>query len=292
MSKNRSFMQSKSFTPTTTAPTEELQAPAVSSDLQENTVTESVQTESTDAASLTQVMNAETTTEVTSFPTAVNDQITDSVTQSNVKPADGEESPAVAIPTLKLSSGTVVQPTGPVGVEASAEFKEAISQERTDKPVDTRSAWEYRIDAILNEGTNKRERYVATQMQAYLSDMAPNKPVETATGVLRQKQLWRCLKNVVSNEEGFQDAMALTIDYFREHSKGALSAIYIHRFAPDLDLSRDEARGLEQLCNIFMTAAGVVNQKDVLKHCALRTVELKGVDEIVRERLYSYFENQ
>lgn len=195
-------------------------------------------------------------------------------------------------PEPVFKSGVVT--SGAIGQEAPEAFKQAIATERTDQPVDTRSAWQHKIDAIMQTGTNKRERYVVTQMEAYLADMAPNKEVDVSTGVLRQKQLWRVLKNVVSVEDGFSDAVHLMIEYFREHGQAgkSLHAIHLHRFIDVLDLSSDDMRGLAQLTNIFTTAAGVKNLKDVLKHCALRQVELKGVDEIVRERLYNFFDSK
>lgn len=205
--------------------------------------------------------------------------------------ATPEATPAPTAAPKEIKVGAVVgKNEAKLGKEASHEHKKAISVESTSKAVDTSTEFQQRIAKIF-AGDNKRERYVATFMEDYLKAMSPGVGVSIEDGVRMQMMLWRTMKNVVENDEGFKEAFRLLIAYFKEYKDKAFHASYIHRFHPDLTMSPGDIEGLTRMANLLTVAAGVKNKGEVRKFVNISASFDSGLTDAARNRVTNYFDN-
>lgn len=205
------------------------------------------------------------------------------------EPVVDNAAPAVVQKEIKV--GTVVNANeAAAGKEAPSFVKESISRESTAKPIDTSTPFEQKIAAIM-AGDNKRERYVVTFMQEYLKHMSPGVANDTETGVRMQLLLWRTIKNVVENDDGFREAFRLLIAYFKEYRNGAFHETYVHRFHPDLTMQPGEITGFTRMVNLLTVAAGLTNKNDIRKFVNLSASFDTALSDSARNRVMNYFDN-
>lgn len=205
------------------------------------------------------------------------------------EPVVDNAAPAVVQKEIKV--GTVVKANeAAAGKEAPSFVKESISRESTAKPIDTSTPFEQKIATIM-AGDNKRERYVVTFMQEYLKHMSPGVSNDTETGVRMQLLLWRTIKNVVENDDGFREAFRLLIAYFKEYRNGAFHETYVHRFHPDLTMQPGEITGFTRMVNLLTVAAGLTNKNDIRKFVNLSASFDTALSDSARNRVMNYFDN-
>ena len=246
--------------------------------------------------------NKETAQEVQTQTNSVSETVqeADVVTQSSETQAPQEQvatqepvadNAAPAVVQKEIKVGTVVNANeAAAGKEAPSFVKESISRESTAKPIDTSTPFEQKIAAIM-AGDNKRERYVVTFMQEYLKHMSPGVANDTETGVRMQLLLWRTIKNVVENDDGFREAFRLLIAYFKEYRDGAFHETYVHRFHPDLTMQPGEITGFTRMVNLLTVAAGLTNKNDIRKFVNLSASFDTALSDSARNRVMNYFDN-
>lgn len=201
-----------------------------------------------------------------------------------------QEEPAPApVQEPKLSTATLAAKyDAQVGTSATQQEAAAVAAERVDTGADTRSEFDRHVDNLMQTGTN-REKYVITFMSKYVNAMAPGKQMTVDEGVRNQTELWRTIKNVVENQEGFEAAWRLLIAYARQYRATVFHESYVFRFMENTVLSPAEARTFERMLNVLLTASGVQNRREVTKLVDLNNRLTAGLSEEARSRLINYF---
>lgn len=220
-------------------------------------------------------------------------QAVQSETQEAVEqqPAQEQQESQAAEPVqdVKLSSATIAPKyDAQVGTAATEEQAAAVTAERSDTSTDTRSEFDRHIDKLLESGST-REKYVITFMSKYVNAMAPGKQMSVDEGVRNQTELWRTIKNVVENQDGFDAAWRLMIAYVRNYRTTVFHESYVFRFMENTVLAAPEARTFERMLNVLLTASGVQNRREVTKLVDLNNRLTAGLSEEARARLIRYF---
>lgn len=200
-----------------------------------------------------------------------------------------EEQAAEPVQDVKLSSATIAPKyDAQVGTAATEKEAAAVTAERSDTSTDTRSEFDRHIDKLLESGST-REKYVITFMSKYVNAMAPGKQMSVDEGVRNQTELWRTIKNVVENQDGFDAAWRLMIAYVRNYRTTVFHESYVFRFMENTVLAAPEARTFERMLNVLLTASGVQNRREVTKLVDLNNRLTAGLSEEARARLIRYF---
>lgn len=226
------------------------------------------------------VQEAAPTQEQTAEP-APEAQAQEPVQEAEPAPAPVQEP---KLPTATLAAKYDAQ----VGTSATQEEAAAVAAERVDTNADTRSEFDRHVDNLMQTGTN-REKYVITFMSKYVNAMTPGKQMTVDEGVRNQTELWRTIKNVVENQEGFEAAWRLLIAYARQYRTTVFHESYVFRFMENSVLSPAEARTFERMLNVLLTASGVQNRREVTKLVDLNNRLTAGLSEEARSRLINYF---
>jgi hypothetical protein len=210
-------------------------------------------------------------------------------TQEAVEQQPAQEQAAEPVQDVKLSSATIAPKyDAQVGTAATEEQAAAVTAERSDTSTDTRSEFDRHIDKLLESGST-REKYVITFMSKYVNAMAPGKQMSVDEGVRNQTELWRTIKNVVENQDGFDAAWRLMIAYVRNYRTTVFHESYVFRFMENTVLAAPEARTFERMLNVLLTASGVQNRREVTKLVDLNNRLTAGLSEEARARLIRYF---
>lgn len=200
-----------------------------------------------------------------------------------------EQQAAESVQDVKLSSATIAPKyDAQVGTAATEKEAAAVTAERSDTSTDTRSEFDRHIDKLLESGST-REKYVITFMSKYVNAMAPGKQMSVDEGVRNQTELWRTIKNVVENQDGFDAAWRLMIAYVRNYRTTVFHESYVFRFMENTVLAAPEARTFERMLNVLLTASGVQNRREVTKLVDLNNRLTAGLSEEARARLIRYF---
>lgn len=200
-----------------------------------------------------------------------------------------EEQAAEPVQDVKLSSATIAPKyDAQVGTAATEKEAAAVTAQRIDTATDTRSEFDRHIDKLLESGST-REKYVITFMSKYVNAMAPGKQMSVDEGVRNQTELWRTIKNVVENQDGFDAAWRLMIAYVRNYRTTVFHESYVFRFMENTVLAAPEARTFERMLNVLLTASGVQNRREVTKLVDLNNRLTAGLSEEARARLIRYF---
>lgn len=210
-------------------------------------------------------------------------------TQEAVEQQPAQEQAAEPVQDVKLSSATIAPKyDAQVGTAATEKEAAAVTAERSDTSTDTRSEFDRHIDKLLESGST-REKYVITFMSKYVNAMAPGKQMSVDEGVRNQTELWRTIKNVVENQDGFDAAWRLMIAYVRNYRTTVFHESYVFRFMENTVLAAPEARTFERMLNVLLTASGVQNRREVTKLVDLNNRLTAGLSEEARARLIRYF---
>jgi hypothetical protein len=210
-------------------------------------------------------------------------------TQEAVEQQPAQEQVAEPVQDVKLSSATIAPKyDAQVGTAATEKEAAAVTAERSDTSTDTRSEFDRHIDKLLESGST-REKYVITFMSKYVNAMAPGKQMSVDEGVRNQTELWRTIKNVVENQDGFDAAWRLMIAYVRNYRTTVFHESYVFRFMENTVLAAPEARTFERMLNVLLTASGVQNRREVTKLVDLNNRLTAGLSEEARARLIRYF---
>jgi chemotaxis protein histidine kinase CheA len=210
-------------------------------------------------------------------------------TQETAEQPPAQEQAEEPVQDVKLSSATIAPKyDAQVGTAATEEEVASVTTERVDTRTDVRSEFDRHIDKLLETGST-REKYVITFMSKYVNAMAPGKQMSVDEGVRNQTELWRTIKNVVENQDGFDAAWRLMIAYVRNYRTTVFHESYVFRFMENTVLAAPEARTFERMLNVLLTASGVQNRREVTKLVDLNNRLTAGLSEEARARLIRYF---
>ena len=171
-------------------------------------------------------------------------------TQETAEQPPAQEQAEEPVQDVKLSSATIAPKyDAQVGTAATEKEAAAVTAQRIDTATDTRSEFDRHIDKLLESGST-REKYVITFMSKYVNAMAPGKQMSVDEGVRNQTELWRTIKNVVENQDGFDAAWRLMIAYVRNYRTTVFHESYVFRFMENTVLAAPEARTFERMLKV------------------------------------------
>ena len=221
--------------------------------------------------------------------TQTQQEQTQAETQETAVQSPVQEQAEEPVQDVKLSSATIAPKyDAQVGTAATEKEVASVTTERVDTHTDVRSEFDRHIDKLLETGST-REKYVITFMSKYVNAMAPGKQMSVDEGVRNQTELWRTIKNVVENQDGFDAAWRLMIAYVRNYRSTVFHESYVFRFMENTVLAAPEARTFERMLNVLLTASGVQNRREVTKLVDLNNRLTAGLSEEARARLIRYF---
>ena len=246
-------------------------------------------TQETNQAPVVEQQGTVDETQVEQKETQPQQEQTQAETQETAEQPPVQEQAAEPVQDVKLSSATIAPKyDAQVGTAATEKEAAAVTAERSDTSTDTRSEFDRHIDKLLESGST-REKYVITFMSKYVNAMAPGKQMSVDEGVRNQTELWRTIKNVVENQDGFDAAWRLMIAYVRNYRTTVFHESYVFRFMENTVLAAPEARTFERMLNVLLTASGVQNRREVTKLVDLNNRLTAGLSEEARARLIRYF---
>ena len=246
-------------------------------------------TQETNQAPVVEQQGTVDETQVEQKETQPQQEQTQAETQETAEQPPVQEQVAEPVQDVKLSSATIAPKyDAQVGTAATEEEVASVTTERVDTHTDVRSEFDRHIDKLLETGST-REKYVITFMSKYVNAMAPGKQMSVDEGVRNQTELWRTIKNVVENQDGFDAAWRLMIAYVRNYRTTVFHESYVFRFMENTVLAAPEARTFERMLNVLLTASGVQNRREVTKLVDLNNRLTAGLSEEARARLIRYF---
>ena len=246
-------------------------------------------TQETNQAPVVEQQGTVDETQVEQKETQPQQEQTQAETQETAEQSPVQEQAAEPVQDVKLSSATIAPKyDAQVGTAATEEEVASVTTERVDTHTDVRSEFDRHIDKLLETGST-REKYVITFMSKYVNAMAPGKQMSVDEGVRNQTELWRTIKNVVENQDGFDAAWRLMIAYVRNYRTTVFHESYVFRFMENTVLAAPEARTFERMLNVLLTASGVQNRREVTKLVDLNNRLTAGLTEEARARLIRYF---
>ena len=246
-------------------------------------------TQETNQAPVVEQQGTVDETQVEQKETQPQQEQTQAETQETAEQPPAQEQAEEPVQDVKLSSATIAPKyDAQVGTAATEEEVASVTTERVDTHTDVRSEFDRHIDKLLETGST-REKYVITFMSKYVNAMAPGKQMSVDEGVRNQTELWRTIKNVVENQDGFDAAWRLMIAYVRNYRTTVFHESYVFRFMENTVLAAPEARTFERMLNVLLTASGVQNRREVTKLVDLNNRLTAGLSEEARARLIRYF---
>ena len=246
-------------------------------------------TQETNQAPVVEQQGTVDETQVEQKETQPQQEQTQAETQETAEQPPAQEQAEEPVQDVKLSSATIAPKyDAQVGTAATEEEVASVTTERVDTHTDVRSEFDRHIDKLLESGST-REKYVITFMSKYVNAMAPGKQMSVDEGVRNQTELWRTIKNVVENQDGFDAAWRLMIAYVRNYRTTVFHESYVFRFMENTVLAAPEARTFERMLNVLLTASGVQNRREVTKLVDLNNRLTAGLSEEARARLIRYF---
>ncbi len=150
------------------------------------------------------------------------------------------------------------------------------------------------LNKIDIEGTQQQKTLVFN-LNKYMDDMLPGKPMPAQQGAQNQMRLWDILRGIVENPDPveFRRQMFIARAFFKRYAKEktALNDRYIHRFADAWTRSNQHLTAMQRLINILVLTADPLTTADNLKQVDLaRSMEVY-FSEATRQRLMSYYQS-
>ncbi len=259
---------------TQSAPAEEVKEPAA-----EETQAEEAKEPAAEEAS-------ETTEEQAPAATAT-------VTEEQAAPAPEQTTITTdaGAPPVQASSGIVsdiVNKVEEVGSKVIGAVESLFHHSSGSAPTD----FESKIKYLLENGT-VTEKEVIRVMENYISELAPGKPVDAATGVRIQYGLWKLIQNVTHNVplDHFGGAWTLILDYFKQYATTVFSERYVYRFADAWTYPTSELRSFQAAINLIKLTANKETRALGLKQVDLEKVFSTGLLAEARQRLLTFYQN-
>lgn len=193
---------------------------------------------------------------------------------------EGNTDNVVEQPNTTLPSTPEViqlQPTPPVVVAPIVPVEQVI---RADAPVQVKSA-----ESTLSVNA----KIIISQIESYMSDMKPGKPMSPEIGARNQVTLYRAILNTINNlESEFNEVFTYILKSFHEERKGVFSEIYVFRFMEHIAIHEAERRLFQRLLNLIKITADPKGRELALRQIDLgKTVD--GLSSIGQQRIMSYF---
>jgi hypothetical protein len=140
-----------------------------------------------------------------------------------------------------------------------------------------------------------QQKNLVRQLQQYMEEVAPGKPVTRADGAKWQQTLWVALKGVVDNSDNleFRKQWFIVLSFFNENGgkKQVFNGRYVFRFAEMWSRSPDELDAMQRLINIIHLTANPEERNQGLKQVDLDRSLATGFSPMARQNLISFYKS-
>jgi hypothetical protein len=128
-------------------------------------------------------------------------------------------------------------------------------------------------------------------LERYIDNMQPGKPLEKAEIVSNQIALWKTLVTLIEKCEGnFRQSYSVVLGLFEKHKDGVFNERYIFRLMSDVPLPPDDLYAFQALINLIKVTAPVQGRQVALKQNIDMSRTLSKVfSEPARQKLLDFY---
>ena len=128
------------------------------------------------------------------------------------------------------------------------------------------------------------------QIQEYVVNMRPKRPMLESEGARHQVILYRTLINIINNiDEDFVTVFSTILRLFEEHRDDVFHEMYVFRFMEHITLSDIERKAFHRLLNLLRISAPIKGRDLALKQVDFNSTLQYGITEIGKQRIYAFF---
>lgn len=148
------------------------------------------------------------------------------------------------------------------------------------------------VEAILQKARAEATtlgKMVLNQIEEYINDMAPKKPMTPALGVRHQVKLYRALQTTTRLGDDFFLVWGTILKLFNSQRAAVFHESYVFRYMEHVTLSPQDQKAFQRLLNLIVITANPQGRAVAVKQVDFkRTLEF-GMDEAGRNRLLGFY---
>lgn len=193
--------------------------------------------------------------------------------------------------TTTTSTPVLTESSAPKVIETT---KQAVAVSTTAAPTasPTPSApldFESAIAKLKVSGT-ENEKNVIAQLEQYMEDVKPGKPVDGIAGARAQANLWRLIIMIIERSGGeFTKLYSILLAFFEKYKDGAFHEQYVFRWSNQMTLSPAELATFQRLLNLIKITAEPKARQQSLRQVDLKRTLQDVITETGRQRILGFY---
>lgn len=147
------------------------------------------------------------------------------------------------------------------------------------------------IVAQIKKSGTIAQKSLVTSIEAYMTNMAPGKPVKTDDGAKYQYQLWKTIQNLAHNApvEEFKSLWNLLLMFVNQHKQGVFHDRYLFRFSEYWVHSIEELNGFQRILNLINLTCDPATRALGLRQINMDATLTDGFTDEARQRILSFY---
>jgi hypothetical protein len=213
----------------------------------------------------------------------VKTETTETTPATESTPVVTETAPVAEVPVVEA-----VPELAPAPVATSVKAKAKVQV--VEKPATTPTNFTDMVAQIKKSGTIAQKTLVAS-IEAYMTNMAPGKPVSNDDGAKFQYQLWKTIHNLAHNAPlpEFRSLWNLLLAYVHNHKQGVFADRYLFRFSEYWIQSIEELNGFQRILNLINLTCDPGTRVLGLRQVNLDATLSEAFTEDARQRILSFY---
>lgn len=127
-------------------------------------------------------------------------------------------------------------------------------------------------------------------LEAYLTEMAPGKPITIERGAQLSVVLLRTITNLINRQEEHFNAMfGALLKIIDAHNDGVFHEAYVYRFVPHMNASSDELKAFTNLIHMLKTVAAPAGRKEAAGQVDFERALRYALTDAGRNRVMGFF---
>lgn len=231
--------------------------------------------------------SAEGAEAIRSDTTGVNDESVS--TAPNTSTEESQEGASVSTPPAEADAAPAPAPT-PAPAAQDAGASGAVVANAEPAAVAAAPAKTEPAEVKKPSGLSDVAISYISQVEDYMAQMAPNKPMAEANGIRYQVSLFRVLTRMIDNlDVDFRAAWATVLDLAYKHKDGAFNERYVMRFVSNLTLTKEEVTAFLLLLDLIRMSAEPVTRANPLKQYDMSKLQKYRFTEKGRRNLNAFY---
>jgi hypothetical protein len=139
---------------------------------------------------------------------------------------------------------------------------------------------------------SQAERLLIASLDAYISNMAPNKQLSPSEGAKHQYNLWKIIQNVInlSQEKDFAKLYRILLNKFKEHENGVFGSKLVYRFADAWGNSQEDLASMQKILNLMKLTCSPNSRISGLRQVDLGKSISTGFTDVGKRRLIEFYQ--